>query len=50
MHSTFNTKELSAHDYYKLVLSDPAWLLHHLRECGFRIEVIDDRIKISPYN
>ena len=48
MPNIFNTENLSSNDYYKLALAKSEWFLFHCRAGGYKFEIADGRLKVSP--
>ena len=48
MPNIFNTENLSPDDYYMTTLVKCEWFLFHCRAGGYKFEIADGRLKVSP--
>ena len=45
---TFNTDHMTADQYHELVFNNPKWFLLHCRAGGYKFEIVNDGLKITP--
>ena len=44
----FNNQNLTPDEYYQLTHDNPEWFLFHCRAGGYKFEVVNEGLKITP--